>query len=210
MLNFRKHIIIFVIVLLTLAVSTPPFVFAQTSGNSDQYNALQDRIKELEGKVADLKNQGNSLSAQIGVMDNQTKLTEYRINATQQEITDITLDIDSTTKRMSNLEGSLDNVSKILINRIVATYKTSSINPVQLILSSTNLSDAISRINYLKMVQDHDKRILMDTQQAKNDYENQKNIFETKKKKIEGLKTQLEDYTKQLDQQKVDKQKVMK
>jgi peptidoglycan hydrolase CwlO-like protein len=208
--SYRKHTNI-VIALIILALTLSPNVFAQstTSGNSEQYNALQDKIKDLESKVTDLKNQGDSLSAQIGVMDNQTKLTEYRVNATQQEITDITLDIDSTTKRMSNLEGSLDNVSKVLINRIVATYKTSTINPIQLILSSDNIGEVISRINYLKMVQDHDKRILLDTQQAKNDYENQKLIFEAKKKKIEALKTQLEDYTKQLDQQKVDKQKLL-
>lgn len=179
--------------------------FAQTSKLGD----LQKKIQELEGKVTDLRNQGNSLSAQIGVMDNQIKLTEYRMNATQQEITDITLDIDSASKRMTNLEGSLDNVSKVLINRIVATYKTGSVDPLQLILTSSNIGEAISRINYLKIVQAHDKKILLETQQAKNDYENQKNILQTKKQKIEALKVQLEEYTKQLDADKSTKQRLL-
>jgi peptidoglycan hydrolase CwlO-like protein len=210
MITYRKHIIIFAIVLVALTSLLSGPAQAQTSGgNSDAYNQLQQKIHDLESKVADLKAQGNTLSAQIGVMDNQMKLTEYRINANQQQITDISLDIDSTTKRMNNLEGSLDNVSKVLINRIVATYKTSTINPVQFVLSSKSIGDAIERVNYLKMVQGHDKKLLLDTQQAKNDYENQKNIFEDKKKKIESLKTQLEDYTKQLDQQKADKQKLL-
>jgi peptidoglycan hydrolase CwlO-like protein len=206
----RKNITIFFIVLITLAISFHGTATAQSSdGTSDAYNQLQQKIHDLESKVADLKAQGNTLSAQIGVMDNQVKLTEYRINANQQQITDITLDIDSTTKRMNNLEGSLDNVSKVLINRIVATYKTSTVNPVQFVLSSKSIGDAIERVNYLKMIQEHDKKLLLDTQQAKNDYENQKNIFEDKKKKIESLKSQLEDYTKQLDQQKADKQKLL-
>lgn len=210
MVHVQKYFVCFVIVFIILTASLSSTAFAQTtSGGSETYDQLQNKIHELEGKVASLKQQGNTLSVQIGVMDNQVKLTEYRINANQQQITDITLDIDSTTKRMSNLEGSLDNVSKVLINRIAATYKINSINPVQFVLSSHSISEAIERVNYLKLVQEHDKKLLLDTQQAKNDYENQKTIFEEKKKKIETLKTQLEDYTKQLDQQKADKQKLL-
>jgi peptidoglycan hydrolase CwlO-like protein len=208
----KKAFLIFCALSVLISTCSTLLVFAQTTPpdtSSDKLGDLQGKIKELEGKVTDLKNQGNSLSAQIGVMDNQIKLTEYRMNATQQEITDITLDIDSASKRMGNLEGSLDNVSKVLINRIKATYKTGTVEPLQLILASDNISDAISRINYLRIVQAHDQRVLLDTQQAKNDYENQKNILLSKKQKVEALKTQLETYTTQLDSDKKTKQKLL-
>jgi peptidoglycan hydrolase CwlO-like protein len=192
-----------------LFFSSVTFIFAQTSSDANNPNDIQKKIQELEGKVTDLHNQGNTLSAQIGVMDNQIKLTEYRMQATQQEITDIGLDIDSASKRMSNLEGSMDTITKVLISRIIATYKSGTIEPMQLILASDNLSDAISRINYLRIVQAHDKQVLLDTQQAKNDYENQKNILESKKVKVSALKTQLQTYSTQLDSDKKTKQKLL-
>lgn len=201
----KKTFFIFLSAFLTFLASYGVVAYAQSSNASD----LQSKIQELEGKVTELRNQGNSLSAQIGVMDNQIKLTEYRMNATQQEITDISLDIDSASKRMSNLEGSLDNVSKVLINRIQETYKTGNVDPLQLILTSDNIGEVIARVNYLKVVQAHDKRILYDTQQAKNDYENQKNILESKKVKVEALKVQLEGYTVQLDSDKKTKEKLL-
>lgn len=212
MIRIHKKTFIFLCAFIIVTGAYSYSVFAQASpsnASSDKLGDLQGKIKELEGKVTELRAQGNSLSAQIGVMDNQIKLTEYRMNATQQEITDISLDIDSASKRMSNLEGSLDNVSKVLINRIKATYKTGTVEPLQLILTSDNISDVISRINYLRIVQAHDKRILLDTQQAKNDYENQRNILESKKQKIEALKIQLETYTKQLDSDKKTKQRLL-
>ena len=193
-------------------------VYAQTetptptptdTATSGQLSEINNKIKELEKKVADLKSQENSLSSQIGAMDNQIKLTEYRINATQQEIIDITLDIDSATKRMKNLEGSLTDVSKILLNRIVATYKAGANDTVGILLASEDLENAISRANYLRIVQAHDKQLLLNTQQARNDYSNQKQIFEDKKKKIEALKTQLEGYTAQLDKDKEAKKKLL-
>lgn len=170
---------------------------------------LNNKIHELEKKVSDLKSQENSLSSQITAMDNQMKLTEYRINATKQEIMDITLDIDSATKRMKNLEGSLTDVSKVLLNRVVATYKAGGSETLAVILTSKNVDEATSRVNYLRIVQQHDKQLLLNTQQARNDYANQRQIFEDKKKKIESLQKQLEGYTKELDSQKDAKQKLL-
>lgn len=170
---------------------------------------LNNKISELQQKVNDLKSQGDSLSSQIGAMDNQMTLTQYRISSTQKEITDVTLDIDSANKRMSNLENSLDNVTKVLLNRIVATYQAGEANQAHVLLTSSDINQAVTRANYLRMVQQHDKELLYETQQARNDYSNQKKILENKKKKIEELNAQLQQYTKDLEAQKGSKQELL-
>jgi peptidoglycan hydrolase CwlO-like protein len=213
MLRFPKKILFFIFSTVLL-ISSTAYVFAQTetptpTPDSAQVNDLQKRISELEGKVSELRSQEQTLSSQIGAMDNQIKLTEYRIDATKQQITDLTLDIDSATKRMDHLEESLGEVTKTLMNRIVATYQIGSAPPMQILLASGNVNDLVSRANYLRIVQAHDKKLLYDTQQAKNDYANQKLIFEDKKRKIEALQTQLEDYSKELDVQKEEKKRLL-
>lgn len=181
------------------------FFFFPHSVHASALDDINNKIKDLEAKIADAKAQESSLSEQISVMDNQIQLTEYRINATQQQITDISLDIDSATKRMKNLEGSLTDVSKVLIKRIIATYKATGNETLPVLLTSNNITEAMSRANYLRIIQAHDKELLLNTQQAKTDYANQKKIFEEKKKKIEELKTQLVSYNDDLDRQKKDK-----
>lgn len=192
-----------IVALVLLALSGASLAYAQSAQD------LNNKIGELQQKVNDLKSQGDSLSSQIGAMDNQMTLTQYRISQTQKEITDVTLDIDSAGKRMDNLEGSLNNVTKILLNRIVATYQAGSANEAQILLSSSDITDAITRANYLRMVQQHDKELLYETQQARNDYSHQKEILENKKKKIEELNAQLQQYTKDLDSQKTSKQELL-
>ncbi len=220
MLHLRKKIIVSILASFLFTFSCAVFVYAQvtptiepsptpTADTSQQQSDLQKKIHELEGKVSVLRSQEHTLSSQIGTMDNQITLTEYRIDATKQEVMDITLDIDSASKRMQNLEGSLHDVTKTLLNRIVATYQMGDASPVQVLLSSNDVSDLVSRANYLRIVQAHDKQLLYDTQQARNDYANQKIIFQDKKKKIEALKTQLEDYSKELDVQKDAKKKLL-
>lgn len=207
--------VLFISITIMAALFTAFFVQSQqavaqtASNNTQQVSELNNRIRELERKVSDLKSQGNSLSSQIAAMDSQIQLSEYRVNATQKEMMDITLDIEAAGKRMSNLENSLDNVTKVLLNRIVATYQAGNAQELQVMMASGNITDLISRANYLKIVQSHDRQLLYDTQQARNDYANQKVLLEQKKKKVEELNKQLESYSAQLDRDKQTKQSLL-
>jgi peptidoglycan hydrolase CwlO-like protein len=215
-LKNRFFLSVAVIAIGYLLFTTNPRVLAQTATptpttttDSQKANELSNKIAELEKKLAETRSQANSLSAQIGAMDNQIKLTEARINYTKQQISELTLDIDSATKRVNNLENSLENVSKVLIKRIVATYQAGGVEPMHILLTSDDVSNLLARSNYLKLVQAHDKKLMYNAQQARNDYENQKNIFEDKKAKVEALGTQLEEYNAQLDKEKEDKQTLL-
>lgn len=180
-----------------------------TPDNSQAITDLQNKIKDLEGKISDLQGQEKTLSSQISVMDSQIKLTEYKIEATQEQITSITLDIDTAEKKISSLQSALNNSIGVLLNRIVATYEVGSIQPLQILLTSGSASDFLTRLNYLKLAQAHDRKLIYDTQQAKTDYANQKSIFEDQKKQIEALNKQLQDYNDQLDQEKASKQQLL-
>ncbi|MBI4096405.1 MAG: hypothetical protein HY425_01680 [Candidatus Levybacteria bacterium] len=170
---------------------------------------LQRKKDCLEAKVNNLKGQAKTLSSQIAIMDSQIRLTEARIEVNKREILDLTLDIDTATKKISTLSDSLNSIAEVLINRIVATYQAGKVHPLEILLSSSNASNLLARLNYLRIAQDHDKKLMMDVQQAKNDYTNQKEIFENKKKKVESLKKQLEAYTNQLSQEKQTKQDIL-
>ncbi|HYK08112.1 MAG TPA: hypothetical protein VEW42_01280 [Candidatus Eisenbacteria bacterium] len=163
----------------------------------------------LQNKLTQLAGQEQTLDTQIGVMDGQIKLTQARIYATEQQISDITLDIDTTSKKIDSIQSSLDSLTKILLNRVVATYEIGTVQPVEMLLTSTTVGDFLKRLNYLKIAQAHDKRVLFDAVQAKNDYQNQKQIFEDKKKQIENLKAQLVSYNADLSQQKASKQRLL-
>src|SRR5258708_10099125 len=183
-------------------------IFAQTADCQD-ISDLNKRVICLQAKINDLQGQKRTLSSQIAVMDNQINLAQARIDSTKQQISDLTLDIDTADKKIGGLAKSLDNLIKVLLNRMVTTYEIGQTQPFEILVSSTNATNFFSRLNYLKVAQAHDKQLIYLTQQAKNDYANQKNIFEDKKKKVVALKTQLENYTKQLEQNKVDKKRLL-
>src|SRR5258708_7277178 len=185
MLRKIIHILILSIVLLSLSKLS---IFALTDCPTSCSNSsdCQKRVECLNGNISELRGQANTLSSQIAVMDNQINLAQARIDSTKQQISDLTLDIDTADKKIGGLAKSLDNLIKVLLNRMVTTYEIGQTQPFEILVSSTNATNFFSRLNYLKVAQAHDKQLIYLTQQAKNDYANQKNIFEDKKKKEIG------------------------
>ena len=163
----------------------------------------------LQNQSDSLKGQADSLSSQIAVMDNQIQLTSLKIDETEQQISDLTLNIDTASKKINSIQSSLENLTKVLISRIRATYEVGSAPAFQVLLASSSVSDFVTRDNYLKLAQEHDKKLIIDTVQAKDDYSNQKNIFQDQKKQVEALNAQLQSYTAQLDQQKAQENQLL-
>jgi len=191
------------------ATPTPTSDSSSSNDNSSTVQQLNQKISDLQQKVSDLKSQGDTLSSQIGAMDSQIELTQDKISETQAQIMSLTMDIDSATKRMGSLESSLTNVTKVLLSHIVATYQAGSATDMQVLLSSNDIGDLVTKENYLKFVQQHDTQLLYDTQQARDDYAHQKAILESEKIQVLALNTQLQQYTQDLDSQKQAKQNLL-
>ncbi len=209
-MNFGIKKIILLIGITVLLSLSAGIVHSQTitptpTPTPDNSAAIQD----LQDKINAAKAQKQTYSTQIELIGNQIKLTEYKIEATQEQITSVTLDIDTTSKKISSLQGSLNNSIAVLINRIIATYEVGTIQPVQILLTSNTASDFFTRLNYLKLAQAHDKQLIYDTQQAKVDYANQKVIFEDKKQQLADLQQQLQVQTDQLNQEKQVQQQLL-
>jgi peptidoglycan hydrolase CwlO-like protein len=200
-----KKFLLIIPVFLIISVFLIRSVFAQeatptpTTENSSQVQEIQNRINDLQGKISELQGQKKTLSSQIEVMDNQINLTELKVQSTQAQISELTLDIDTADKKIDKLEGSLDKLSEILINRIKETYKVGSASQFQVLLASNDVTDFVKRANYLRIAQAHDKKLIYDTVQARNDYETQKEIFQDQKTQTELLVQELETYSSQLE-----------
>jgi len=169
----------------------------------------QDKVACLQAKVNDLNGQAKTLSSQIAIMDSQINLTQAKIEANKKEILDLTLDIDTATKKITTLQDRLQKITNAWIKRVVASYEAGGVQPMEILLSSNDVSSLLVKLNYLQIVKKNDEKSIIDVQQTKTDYANQKDIYEAKKKKVEDLKIQLEAYTNQLNQEKAGKQDLL-
>lgn len=170
-------------------------VFLSPVQSQGSVGDIQNQINELERKLVDLGKQKNTLSSQIVSMDSQIKLTTLKIAQTQEEI-------DVLTQKIGRLEVSLDSLAKVLGKRIAETYKKAKIDSISLIFSTQKFTDLLNKYKYLKVLQLHDRKLMLSMEETKVNYDDQK-------AEVEKLKAKLESQKKLLAQQKKDKENLL-
>lgn len=171
----------------------------------DKLKDLHQKIQEYEQKIEDLQGEQRTLASTISYLNNKIQLTATQIAATEQELEILVKEIASLSGKIEILDKSISDVSTILSSRIEATYKRGKIKSVYLFFSSQGFSEFLSRIQYLKVAQLHDRQLLFEMQESKMNYDSQKELKEEKQAEQERLQKQLISQKVALARQKEEK-----
>ncbi|MFA6981641.1 MAG: hypothetical protein WC243_01285 [Patescibacteria group bacterium] len=194
-------------------------VFAQDTtpaDNSEEVQDLEKKIEEYEEKLEGIKSEKASLQKEISFATTQISLTEARIAGAiaeiaqkNREIQELAEDIQDLGLRIDKLLKSISFQQDVLSERKRAYYKIAESTPpdVELLfflVSPSTLAEKIQKFTYSEVMQDRDKKLLLEMEKTKEAYTKQKGLFEETKLKEEQLKQQVEARKVSLDNYKVD------
>lgn len=191
----------------SLLFSIPVFVRADET--SDKLNQLNQQIQNYEQKLKELAGQKKTLSVTVNYLNTQIQLTQSKIAKTEQQLSDLRSDIAALSGRIDELNSSLDDISNILIRRVRETYIQSQGDPIYLFFSSSGLPEFISRYKYMRIVQNHDKEILLSMERIRANYNVQKTDKQEKQDQIATLNDSLKAQKVSLAKQQREKQQLL-
>lgn len=184
-MTFLKRLFFFLLFLIPVFV----LVHGALAETCQDKSNVNDRIACYQDELSRLTSQSKTLSNQIAQFDAQIKLTQLKIAQTEEKIVLL-------GGRIDQLEGSLDSLSKAFASRVVETYKMARFgSSFFLLVSSSDLTEAVSRFNYLKKIQEADRSLLTRLQTAQTTYK-------TEKTDQEALQVELAKQKASLDSQK--------
>ncbi len=202
---------------LILALS---FVFTSTVGASTtdeisdyqkQLEENQSRQAELQQKIDELQAEERSLQNQIDYMDSQIALTNLKIDEAQTKILERQLeleglseDIETLIARIGRIEESVKYQNEIYGQRLRARYKNSRISAFEILFGADSLSQVFTRLKYLRMMEQQDRRLIGQMNDTQKNYKNQKKLLEEVKVQVEQLKAELEQEKINLEARRTD------
>lgn len=206
----RFIIFLFVAFLLFTSYASP--LLAQSPDElSQKLQEKQDEIKKLEDQLQATRTQEKTLKSQLALIDGQTKVTTLKIEETNLKIEKLEREIDDLTTRIARVGNALDQLSEILLKRIVQTYMYGdTISTIDLFFSSDGFAELLERLKYVQVAQAYDKKKLYELQATKLAYNDQKADKETRQAEAETLNESLENYKKQLEEQKRAKDELLR
>lgn len=194
----KKYIIFFVLSACVLLATS--ITFAQS---------VEDRIKEYQNKLTDIRQQKNTLSSQIAQMDTQISLAALQIQRSEQKIIETQREIEKLSSRIENLDSSLNKLSKFVLRQSAKSYKTRSVSLIELLLETKDMNDLSNKIKYLRASQNFNQKLLVQVQDAKLSYEEQKVIREQKKQELDQLIVSLNNQKEDLKTQQAQKERLL-
>ncbi len=173
------------IIFLSIPLLFLVFVFTPDVKAEECNGSVEERIACYTSNITKLQISGKTLSSQISQFDAQIKLTTLKIQKTEEEIALL-------SGRITQIDGSLNSLTKAFSERAVETYKMARVgDPVLMLVSSDNLNEAFDRFSYLKKIQDGDRNLLDRLQKAQETYVSEKTDQEDLQKQLELQKKQI-------------------
>lgn len=172
----------------------------------DEAKECEKILNELYLKTGEQK---RTLQGEITKFNAAINLTTTRIYTTSKQIEELEKEIADLTAKIGRLDVSLDQISQILIKRIGETYKKGKIEPLTLLFSSKDFSEFVARYKYLRVMQHHDRKLMVQLENVRTNFEDQKTLKEEKQAELEAAKKKLEGQKALLSQQKADKESLL-
>lgn len=204
-----KNKSIFLILFLLVFLNSKSIIFAASCPKDDPCKDKGDPIEKVScysDIVSSCSKERQSMAAQIIYLNTSIELTSAKIEATKIKIAQLEKDIVSISEKIDKLEETLTKITQVLLDRISATYRLGEKSLLTLLLKSDGFSDFVNRFKYMQTVQAHDRKLLFQLQNSKENFKEQKTEREDKKKELDLAKIQLEKDQHTLAVQKKEKE----
>ena len=183
----HPRFITFAIILAASLTLCLPVVHADPS-QSD----LEAQIAQYQAKLSELSGQKQTLAQALAILTTQIKLTETKIAANVSQLDQLEVEIGDLSGRISSIDYSLTDLTKIFIERVRQTYMHPGSYDAFIVAQTSGISDALRTIEYTKKVRDHDRSIMISLEKSRLDFDAQKQAKEQKQKEIAVLKKKLD------------------
>lgn len=172
------------------------------SSFSSQKNELNKKIQETKENLNDVNSQKKESQEKVNDLSGQINSYESQISSLEGEIASKTKEANEMQKKLDELEIEREKNQNLLDERLITLYEAGEVSYLDMLLSSSDLTEFISSYYMIETLTAADKELI---QKLEND---KKQIAEMQKKinaslnEIETNKTKLESVKKELNKAK--------
>lgn len=209
---FRKFLLVLVgFLILTFLFPFNNLSLAVTEKECEERQRadVDDGIACWEALLGEVGARKVTLRSEITKFNTTIAITIAKIAQTVGEIRELEEEIDKLSGKIGRLDVSLDQLSEILVRRIAETYKKGRIDSLALLFSSDNFSEFVGRYKYLRVIQLHDRKLMIQMETVRTNYADQKTAKEEKQQELEAAREKLESQKVVLAQQKADRERLL-
>lgn len=180
---FIKIIALFTIIFLLAAQSS--FIFAATKTElQNEKSDVQEKIDATNSEIAGVKSKMTTQLNEINRLNTQMSQYESEIEGLEAQQSVLEKQIKEKEDVINEKQKQYDENEQLLEKRLVAMYKQGRTSYLDVLFSSKDLSDFISKYYLIAKLTDYDHTLLEKIMNEKNEIEEEKKSLESKKEEL--------------------------
>ncbi|MBR2834909.1 MAG: hypothetical protein IKE43_04240 [Coriobacteriales bacterium] len=151
--------------------------------------------------LASAQEQYEAVQAQIDAYAWQTEQTSIELADTLDQIENARLLLDQSRELMMQTQEELNQSQNELAQVMIQNYKSGSLQPVEILLSSRSWDELIQNVYYLTKINDADVQLIEHTREVKRTYDMQVSAYESWLSELEYYQSLQESQLAELSEQ---------
>ncbi len=201
----KRKLSICILVSIILSLSIVQAYADSVDDLKKQQKNINKQIEETKKEIKAIEQQAKDVSKQIADLDLKMDSATNELDKVEKELEDLELSIEKTTLELKEAEEKIDDKQEIFNKRLRVMYKNGNVGYLEVLLSSANIKDFLSRQDMIKVIAKHDTELIEYMKEQRNIIDTKKTELEIQKIAVQVSKTKLE--AKKRDLIKVSREK---
>lgn len=199
-------------VIVTLSITAMITTLAATQSFATPADAVrrgQTGIQSTYEQLQSSRREANEVNQQILKTSEKVNEAERELQAVNEELSQLNEEIELNLENLEAAERNLAEKTDEFNARIRTMYKNGNKGYLEVLLSSSNISDLLSRNSMLKQIANYDKELISLIEEDKAFIEEKKEELETQKTSVEDVKGEIETRKAALEEANREKQALL-
>jgi len=185
-----KKIISAILAMIILSISVVSFA-TSTQELKDKQDELKSKIKEAEERMEQIEDEKSETQKELDSLNKEIDEKEDEVEKITQELETLNSEVSELEAKLNEEQAKYDKQYEALCSRMVAQYKMGKVSYLEVLLSSKNLSDFVSRYYIIGKVAEYDSEMLEQIETQKREIEISKKQVEKKQSEVKEKQAKL-------------------
>lgn len=207
--NIFQKIAYSVVIAIIICTTTLMSFATTTTELENQKSDLQDKIDETSSEMAGVHSKMTNALNEVNKLNGDIAECEIKISEYELQIQNLTTSISEKEKNIEEQQKKYDEQQMQLQKRLVAVYMSGNTTYLDVLLSSSSLTDFISKYYFLEKLAEADTNLITEIQNLKTQIETEKASLETSKNEVIASKANIESQKSSIEVLLRDKQRIV-
>lgn len=196
--NKRRVFFILTIVIIVLNYF---YSFAQSSISDLQKKKqnTQQQMEDVKDQINQLKKKSDDVEAQIRELDKQIELAAEELNEVEKELARLNHEIEQTIAELEEAEKNIKEKQGVFNDRLRVMYKNGNVGFLEVLLSSANIRELLTRREMIQAIVDHDVELLKYMKEQRDIIEKKSKELKAQRASVEAAKQELQNKRNELE-----------